>query len=67
MAWCDECDRLVEDEELSEDGSCPQCGTVLSETEHRRIPWTFKTMLVAFVIYLGYRCYQGITWIVHHV
>ena len=33
----------------------------------RRIPWTFKTMLVAFVIYLGYRGYQGITWIIHHV
>jgi len=66
MAWCDECDRLVEDDELTEEGNCPNCGTLLTETERHRVPWTFKAMLVAFVIYLGYRGYQGITWIIHH-
>lgn len=68
MAWCDHCDRLVEDDRLDEHGACPTCGTVLTEaTEERHIPWSFKAMLVAFVIYLGYRGYQGITWIIHHV
>jgi hypothetical protein len=32
----------------------------------RRPPWHFKVMLGATVIYLGYRSYQGITWLIHH-
>ena len=67
MPWCEECDQLVEDEDLTEDGSCPECGTELVEPERRRIPWTFKTMIFASVVYLGYRAYQGITWVAHHV
>jgi uncharacterized paraquat-inducible protein A len=67
MAWCEECERLVEDDQLDEQGACPRCGTVLTEPEHRHVPWTFKAMLVAFVFYLGYRAYQGITWIAHHL
>ncbi len=66
MPWCEECDRLVEDDELDEEGSCPTCGTVLTEQEHRPVPWYFKAMIVASVVYLGYRAYQGVTWIVHH-
>jgi len=66
MAWCDQCDRLVEDDQLDDDGACPTCGTVLTEPVHRQVPWTFKVMLVALVIYLGYRGYQGITWLIHH-
>jgi hypothetical protein len=31
------------------------------------VPWYFKAMLVAFVIYLGYRTYQGVTWVLHHI
>jgi uncharacterized paraquat-inducible protein A len=67
MPWCEECDQLVEEEELSEDGECPACGTVLAEQERRPVPWYFKFMIVASVIYLGYRAFQGITWVVHHV
>jgi hypothetical protein len=66
VAWCDECDRLVEDDELV-DGECPQCGTALGPTPPRHIPWYFRAMVVAFVIYLGYRTYQGVTWVVHHI
>jgi uncharacterized paraquat-inducible protein A len=68
VAWCDDCDRLIEDEDLGEGGTCPRCGAVLEEeASGRRIPWTFKGMLVAFVIYLGYRGYQGVTWLAHHL
>ena len=44
---------------------CPDCGT--EPLEHRKSPWYFKFMLVASVIYLGYRAFQGVTWVVHHV
>jgi uncharacterized paraquat-inducible protein A len=67
MPWCDECDELVETEDLTEDGECPTCGTVLVEEVRKPVPWYFKAMLVASVIYLGYRAYQGITWVAHHV
>jgi uncharacterized paraquat-inducible protein A len=67
MAWCEECDTLVEDEDLGEQGECPTCGTILAEQERQPIPWYFKAMLIASVIYLGYRGYQGVTWIASHV
>jgi len=66
VAWCDQCDHLVEDDQLVE-GACPTCGTVLVDAPHRPVPWTFKVMLIAFAIYLTYRAYQGVTWVVHHV
>jgi uncharacterized paraquat-inducible protein A len=65
VPWCEQCDRRVDTEELTDDHTCPECGTVT--LEHRKAPWYFKFMLVASVIYLGYRAFQGITWMVHHV
>ena len=40
-------------------------GTVIAPPA--RTPWHFKLLLVALVIYLGYRALQGIEWVVHHV
>ena len=37
------------------------------EVRPRRAPWHFKLLLVGTVIYLGWRLYQGIEWLVHHV
>lgn len=70
--WCDECHRLVEPGELGENGTCPRCGGQLetdadAQPRRRRIPWTFKTMIAATIVYLGYRAYQGVTWVIHHV
>jgi len=63
VPWCDSCNRVVDDDDLTADGSCPDCGASLAK---RSIPWTFKTMIAATVVYLGYRAYQGIAWLVHH-
>jgi hypothetical protein len=69
--WCEECNRLVEPALVGDDGRCPDCGTELVDERarpgRRRVPWTFRLMIVASVIYLGYRAFQGISWIVHHV
>jgi uncharacterized paraquat-inducible protein A len=67
VAWCEECDTLVEDEDLGVEGECPTCGTILAEQERGPVPWYFKAFLVAAVVYLGYRGYQGVTWVVGHV
>jgi uncharacterized paraquat-inducible protein A len=64
VAWCEECDALVEDEDLGEEGECPDCGTILADVERPPIPWYFKAMLVACVVYLGYRGYQVVTWVI---
>jgi DNA-directed RNA polymerase subunit RPC12/RpoP len=65
LPWCEECDHRLETDELTSDGTCPECGNIA--LEHRKSPWYFKFMLVASVIYLGYRAFQGVTWVVHHV
>jgi uncharacterized paraquat-inducible protein A len=71
MTWCESCEREVPDGELAEDGTCPVCGHALrtedeAPEQRRPVPWTFKLMIVATVVYLGYRAYQGIAWVVHH-
>jgi uncharacterized paraquat-inducible protein A len=65
MPWCDNCEEMVPTEDLTDEGACPKCDEVLEE--RRKIPWHFKFLFVATVIYLGYRAYQGIGWLVHHV
>ncbi len=65
MPWCEQCDAELETEELTDEGTCPTCGS--EPLAHRRQPWWFKFLAVATVIYLGYRAFQGITWVVHHV
>ena len=37
------------------------------EPAHPKAPWHFKVLVVGSVIYLGYRLYQGIGWLIHHV
>lgn len=63
--WCDGCEAMVRSSDLDEDGCCPTCGEHLGGP--RKVPLKFKLMIFASVIYLGYRAYQGITWVVHHV
>ena len=64
MPWCEECEAMVEDEDLTDDGECPDCGEQL--VAHRRIAWHVKLMIAATCVYLGWRTYQGVAWLVHH-
>jgi hypothetical protein len=34
---------------------------------HRKVPWHFTLLLIALVLYLGFRAYQGIAWLIVHV
>lgn len=62
--WCDTCDAMVPIGDLDEDDRCPTCGETVGS---RRIPWKFRLMIAASVVYLGYRLFQGIEWVAHHV
>jgi uncharacterized paraquat-inducible protein A len=64
VPWCDTCDRLVDDAEVV-DGCCPRCQTDLSGSSREPLPWRFRLMIGATVIYLIYRTYQVIAWLAH--
>ena len=63
--WCDICHRSVDAGEFDAVPACPTCGEPLAE--RRQTPWHFKLMAVATVVYLGWRAYQGVGWLIHHV
>ena len=65
MPWCEQCDTQLADDELTDTGTCPTCHS--TPIPHRKALWWFKFVAVATVIYLGYRAFQGVTWVVHHV
>ena len=65
MPWCEECDRLVEDEELTEDGECPTCGTGWpSRAQARPVVLQADARGHGHLSRLAH--YQGITWLIHH-
>lgn len=63
MPWCEECSKYWTPTGVSADGSCPNCGGDLdgprqrteTELEEERAPWHFKLLVVALVVYLGWR------------
>ena len=72
MPWCDTCDRFYNPNSIAPDGTCVKCGSFIAdpkeekaEKERTRPPWHFYVLLVALVIYLGFRLVQGIIWVAH--
>ncbi len=65
MPWCEECAKYWTPNSMNDDGTCPTCGEQMLEPhEHadgsaidddEKAPWHFKLMIVALVIYLGWR------------
>jgi hypothetical protein len=80
MPWCDECSKYWTYSSLKTDGTCPTCGRTVAASERpvdaesldlhelagekAKVPWHFKLMVVALVIYLGWRFVQLIGIIV---
>lgn len=65
VPWCEDCSQFHERSAIGRDGQCPGCGRVIVKAA--RVPWHFKLLLVATVIYLAYRLVQGVLWAVHHL
>ena len=70
MPYCDHCEKYWTPNSMNEDGTCPRCGADLDaperesgdsgeadaeSAEREKVPWHFKLMIVAIVIYLVYR------------
>ena len=71
MPWCEECDRFVTPTSLGEGGGCPRCGNAVDGAQAAEpdapVPWHFKLLLLATVVYLGWRAVQGVVWVVAHL
>lgn len=75
MPWCEGCDRFYNPRSLAPDGTCQQCGRFIASPEDEpddaegptRAPWHFYVLLVALVLYLGWRLVQGIAWVVDKI
>lgn len=63
MPWCEPCARYHAPSALDSEGRCPSCGSDVSEQTERtrnalaeeRTPWHFKLLVVALIVYLGWR------------
>ena len=49
-------------------GACPTCGRVIAEADAAAddavpVPWHFKLLVVALVLYLAFRAWQGVEWL----
>ncbi|MDP8976460.1 MAG: hypothetical protein M3N28_08900 [Actinomycetota bacterium] len=55
-AWCEACQAWREEDE------CPACGQVLVDEEPPPVPWHFKFLVVATVLYLAWRAVQLVVW-----
>jgi hypothetical protein len=73
VPWCDTCDRFYNPNSLAADGTCPTCGRTVgdpaesAEASTTGAPWHFKLLIGVTTVYLGYRLFQGIFWVAHHL
>jgi hypothetical protein len=80
MPWCEVCAHFWNPSSMGEGGTCPTCGQVIvadpgsegtdgagSPEATPGAPWHFKLLVVALVVYLGYRAVQGVAWVVAHI
>ncbi len=57
--WCTTCDRPVDGD------TCEVCGASLQEAPREPVPLKWKFFIVVTVIYLIWRLYQLISWLMH--
>lgn len=64
MPWCETCSRFLNPNTLNADGTCPACGRQVADpaaaasNAPEKAPWHFKLLVVAVVVYLGWRFVQ---------
>jgi len=79
VPWCDQCNRFLSPASVLIDGTCPACGRPVDPGQAKLpapppaapteepldpVPWHFKLLLGAVALYLGYRAFQGIEWLI---
>jgi len=71
VPWCPDCDRFLSPSTVKTDGTCPGCGravdvtSVTTDDEAVPFPWHLKLLAGAVALYLGFRAWQGVEWVLH--
>jgi len=66
VPWCDTCSRFYNPNSLAPDGTCVKCGAQIgdpAELVENKVPWHFWLLVIALVVYLGWRLIQLIQWL----
>jgi hypothetical protein len=68
MPWCDTCDAYRAPTALGADGRCMTCNESVDSSDlgvaaPAKAPWHFWLMVLALVLYLGWRLIQGGIWV----
>ena len=72
MPWCETCERFYNPNSIAPDGTCTNCGRFIAEPpkpgeeedeDSSKVPWHFWILVVALVVYLGWRLVQLIQWL----
>lgn len=77
MPVCRECARYWSPRAATT-GRCPDCGGEITgptlrsagaaEVEVKeKLPWHLKLLAVSFCLYMGFRIFQGVEWLVHRL
>ncbi len=69
MPWCDTCDCYLAPNAVDPDGTCPTCHKEVDSQDMKvqpttKAPWHFWLMVIALVLYLGWRLIEAAVWIV---
>lgn len=70
MPWCETCNRFYNPNNVAPDGTCVRCGRFIADpadeevAEQPKTPWHFWLMVIALVIYLGWRFVQLVGWLI---
>lgn len=75
MPWCEPCERFYNPNSLTVGGDCPRCGEPVqppdvgaaAPSDASTSPWHFKLLIAATAVYLGYRAFQGLVWVVQQL
>jgi hypothetical protein len=79
MPWCETCQRFLSHPTVRADGTCPTCGRAVEQgrapatvttdrdatDERPPLPWHLWLLAIAVAVYLGFRAWQGIEWVIH--
>ncbi len=70
MPWCDSCDEYRAPNSLKTNGHCATCDSEVDVADLKeanqapvKAPWHFWLMVIALVLYLGWRLVEGVIWI----
>jgi hypothetical protein len=67
MPYCDNCDRFLNPNTLSDGGTCPTCERIVQDAgavkAPAKAPWHFKLLVAAVAGYLGWRAVQLLQWL----